>query len=81
MASTSAHREIRAPASSVLLSLAAVQQQYLPVSRSTIARYVRAGRFPIPIKMSASRASPIFFRKSEIEAWLARKVDEAPGRP
>jgi predicted DNA-binding transcriptional regulator AlpA len=38
--------------------------------RSTIWRWVKAGQFPEPIKLSPNRT---VFRRSEVDAWLAAR--------
>lgn len=42
----------------------------VPVSPSTIARWVRAGRFPAPVKLAGLRRAA--WREAEIVAWIRR---------
>jgi predicted DNA-binding transcriptional regulator AlpA len=42
----------------------------LASDRSTIWRWVKAGTFPEPFRLSANRT---VFRKSEVDAWLAAR--------
>lgn len=46
---------------------------YTSLSRSTIYKYISMGLFPAPIKLLGSNR--IGFLKSEIDTWIAERVE------
>ena len=46
------------------------------LARSTVWRYVKSGKLPKPIKISNRYTA---WRLSEIEAWMAEKIEAAQG--
>ena len=54
----------------MLIDLAAVQSEYIPVSRTKIWRMVQAGTLPRPIKLAKGRGGRLLWRRDAIEAAI-----------
>ena len=59
------------PTDDELLDWSRLHPTYVPLSRSTVWALRRAGKFPEPVRISATRVA---WRKSEILKW----IDERP---
>lgn len=62
------------PVSTEYLRLADLIPALVPFSPATLWRYVKAGKFPAPIKVSASITA---WRRSDYEAWAASQTANA----
>lgn len=49
----------------------------VPYSRAHLARLIKAGKFPQPVKISANRVA---FLDEEVDNWIATKADERASR-
>jgi predicted DNA-binding transcriptional regulator AlpA len=50
-----------------------------PISRTTMRRWVATGAFPSPVHLGSTRS--IFWRKADVEAWLAKSSPVASVSP
>ena len=57
-----------------LLSFPQVQDRLAGISRCTLARWIKAGRFPQPIKVGPRRVA---WRTLDVDAWLADQDSDA----
>lgn len=49
---------------------------YLPIAKSTVEDWVKKGKFPAPVKLSATVTA---WRNSDIHAWLDSLSDDKNG--